>query len=333
MNAYAAALRQGFQAELATEQIVLVQPPDSSSGSRARRKWLAASHRYLWLPRRVRSSQARVVHILDHSYAHLIPRALNKRVVVTCHDLIPLSEPTQSIGGWLYRRNIANVAKATRVIAISGATRTALMDHLGIAPERIEVLPHGIDDAFFSTRWAGGMDPLRILHVGSNASYKRVDLAIEAAIHTATGGVSVEFWKVGGPLKSDQRQLLRRAGIAYKEFGWVSDDILPRIYREASVLVFPSSHEGQGKPVMEAMAVGLPVIASSIPPFHEIGTGLITLVTGDDPADYAAAIQNLRKDDAARTDLSEQGTVTTAKYRWDWHVSRLREIYAEVAAS
>jgi glycosyltransferase involved in cell wall biosynthesis len=333
MNAYAAALKRGFHADLTDGQITFVQPPDSSSVGRSRRRWLAASHRYFWLPSRLRSSGAPIVHILDQSYAHLIPGLVDKRVVVTCHDLIPLSEPTRSIGAWLYRRNIRHIEKALRVIAISDSTRTALVDRLGIARERIEVLPHGIDNAFFSNRWAGAMDPLRILHVGSNANYKRVGLAIDAAISTAADGVSVEFWKVGATLQFDQRDQLGRAGVALKEFGWVPNDALPGIYKEASVLLYPSSDEGQGKPVIEAMAVGLPVIASRIPAFQEVGAGHVTLVAGEDPTDYAAAVQNLRNDDATRADLSERGTAAARKYRWDSHVSRLREIYAEVAAS
>ncbi len=311
MNAYAAALRRGFEEEIARGEAMILQPADSAFRSRSGRKLAAASHRYVWLPGRLRSCSATVIHLLDQSYAHLIPGIADRPLVVTCHDLIPLSEPIRSIGAWLYRRNIANLATASRVIAISVSTRTQLVDRIGIDPERIEVLPHGIDERFFAVRWAGRMDPMRVLHVGSNASYKRV----------------------GSLLKSPERELLRLGGVPLTEFGWVTDEGLPDIYARASVLLHPSSHEGQGKPVVEAMAVGLPVVASSIPAFHEIGGDLLALVEGDDPTDYASSINSLRADEFAKKERAEGGRAVARKYRWESHVSRLREIYAEVGGA
>lgn len=331
MDLYAEEVARALSAQGATEFEVLRPPVRRVSGA-LRRKLQRFIDRYVLLPRSVRESDSRLVHILDHAYAHLVRDARPRPVVITCHDLTPFTESHYTSPGWLLFRFVAapQIRRADRVIAISEATRSELIRRLAVDPERITVAYHGVDPAFFEVRWSGPQSPITILHVGANVDYKRPWLVVNAAIELARRGHPVQFWKAGGTLAKDSAAQLTQAGITVKVVGRVASRELASLYAQASFLVFPSSSEGFGRPVAEAMAVGLPVVASGIAVLRETTGGNAIHVESADGAAYADAIEAAAGDHLLMARLSERGRTYAERYTWEEHARRLRQVYSDL---
>jgi glycosyltransferase involved in cell wall biosynthesis len=92
---------------------------------------------------------------------------------------------------------------------------------------------------------------------------------------------------------------------------------LNAVMRSAEAVVFPSLLEGFGLPVVEAMAVGVPVITSNVSSLPEVGGDAVLYVDPRDPADIAAAIVRLSGDGELRLALVESGRKRAALFRWD----------------
>lgn len=117
--------------------------------------------------------------------------------------------------------------------------------------------------------------------------------------------------------------------------GTVADDELPRWYRAADALAFPSLKEGWGLAVLEAMAARLPVIATDIPVFREYLTPGqdALLVPPADPAALADAMRSLVEDDKLRDRLRTAGAQVASRFTWESTASRHRALYEGIGSS
>jgi len=180
----------------------------------------------------------------------------------------------------LYHRMISPLLhvvwkQAKAVVANSNGLRE--LAHRFDSNVPIEVIPNGVDSELFrpaASRMQQLNDShggLRLLFVGRIVYQKGLDILFHAL-----GGVREYTWQLtvvgDGPLREPLMRLAEDLGIAdrIKFVGWVHRDKLPDIYRQADVFVFPSRHEGMSNVVLEAMASGLPVIATDIAGNHDL---------------------------------------------------------------
>jgi glycosyltransferase involved in cell wall biosynthesis len=230
-------------------------------------------------------------HIVDHSYAHLVHRLPAQRTVVTCHDTDAfrcLLELGQSLPSRVRRsitmRLLSGLQKAAAVICDSGATADELLAHSWAQPERISVVNLGV-----SAVYSPEADPeagrqverllgptsnqTNILHVGSTIPRKRIDVLLQVFAEIKRESPETMLLRVGGPLTSDQQALSRQLGVeeSIVVLPFLTDRQLAEVYRRSTLLLLPSEREGFGLPLLEAMACGLPVVASDIAALREIG--------------------------------------------------------------
>jgi alpha-1,3-rhamnosyl/mannosyltransferase len=123
---------------------------------------------------------------------------------------------------------------------------------------------------------------------------------------------------------------LERQGVQVRDFGRVPNLRLPQIYAQASVLLFPSAYEGFGRPVAEAMATGLPVIASSIDTLIEVTGGNAIHLAEPNPEAFAEIIEKLLSQPDQMRELSERGRAWAARFRWEPHCQAIREVYGDL---
>ena len=188
----------------------------------------------------------------------------------TVYDLLPLHFPqwvaprTERIHGRKYR----NAARTCdRIFAISRFTADDVADSFPFPRERIHVAYPGVDDHF--TPVGPRLDTGRpyILGVSTLEPRKNVETLVKAFALVRERRPEVTLAVVGPSVNWAQAFAVRGEGI--RALGYVPDEELARLYRGASVFVYPSRFEGFGMPVVEAMASGTPVVASSHPSLDE----------------------------------------------------------------
>jgi glycosyltransferase involved in cell wall biosynthesis len=113
--------------------------------------------------------------------------------------------------------------------------------------------------------------------------------------------------------------------------GFIPDEVLPALYRRARVFAYPSLAEGFGFPPLEAMASGVPVVASTGSALAENLDGAATLVAPDDPGALANALDTLACDANARRTAIAAGLERTSRFNWDETARLTLDCYRELA--
>jgi glycosyltransferase involved in cell wall biosynthesis len=276
-----------------------------------------------------------VVHLPNH---HLARYGLfvGEPYVVTVHDLIrqldrgldqPLIHRPTRRDRLLLALDARGIRRASAVIAISEHTRHALIRHLRISPERIAVIPPGIDlERFRPVRGTRPVPYRFLLFVGSEHPRKNLAglLRVLRELKAEARFADLRLVKVGDPGagEADFRQATLRAltelGLDGDVIlrGRVSHDELVRLYSAAECLVLPSLYEGYGLPPIEAMACGCPVVVSDRGALPET-TGGAALVTDPGPEPLADAVQRVVEDSSLRRRLVEAGHRHVRGLSWE----------------
>jgi glycogen synthase len=206
---------------------------------------------------------------------------------------------------------------AAAVVANSGGLRQ--MAHAFDPRFEIPVIPNGIDLDLYKTEGRDWTSP-RLLSAGRIVHQKGLDLAMRAL-----GGLKDLHWEWhiagDGPQRPVLQSLARELGIEdHVHFlGWQSREQLMQCYRQANMFVFPSRHEGMPNALLEAMASGLPVVASCIAGNEELvvegETGY--LVPSEDMEALQTALKKLLSDPASREQMGNASRqYVEANYSW-----------------
>jgi glycosyltransferase involved in cell wall biosynthesis len=300
-----------------------------------------------------------VTHIVDHSDAHVVRILHARRTVVTCHDLLllralagdlPYRFETANKGrshdrAWerRFRWTVSHLERAGAVVCDSESTRQDVRRFLSVDPDRLHVVPLGVSDAFGpltpsarrQVRSALDLTSPTLLQMSSGGFYKNTEGVLRVTAKLRQAGMDVTLVRVGVPLSEDERKLAGRLGLAsaLREQGRVSDEELAALYGSADVLLFPSTGEGFGWPVLEAMTCGLPVVASSIPALSELVGEAGLLAQPDDIDGLTSLVASVLSDAEEARRQRDTGIERAASYRWERTLTGYARIYKEVAGA
>jgi glycosyltransferase involved in cell wall biosynthesis len=317
-------------------------------GGNELRRYLARYWRY---PSRIKRMGADVLHVLDHSYAHVVDRWHRGPRVVTVHDLLPVltvergsSSLRERIRNGLLERVLRALRTADAWIVATEWLRAELVNWLGHA-RNIHVIPYGVDDAFFTpppatraeTRARLGL-PAKVhvvLHVGSAGPRKNLPAVFAAVGGLRQGGLDAWLLQVGGTLSPVQQRDLAAHGLrdVTRTAPEAAEAELRAAYRAADVLLFPSHYEGFGFPVLEAMASGLPVVTSGAGGLSEVAGDAAVVVGGRENASYVTALRRLATNAAWRDQLIARGVERARRFRWVETARRTAEVYRALVRS
>jgi glycosyltransferase involved in cell wall biosynthesis len=305
--------------------------------------------RYWVYPRRVRRKPGSVMHVLDHSYGHILLHRRKRPAVVTVHDLLPLITVRRQARGvrehvrnWMLGRVLEGLRRADAWIVATEWLRSELAGWLD-TEEGIHVIPFGVDEAFLAEpeesraetrkRWGVSDNAFVVLHVGSVGERKNVPTVIAAVAGLRSAGLDAWLLQVGGSFTAGQQREVASRGIqsSVRAIGTAAEPDLRAAYRAADVLLFPSHYEGFGFPVLEAMASGLPVVTSGAGGLAEVAGDAAVVVSGRETEPYVAALRRLAEDRTRRDALVERGRERAACYSWIETARRTAEVYRSLA--
>jgi glycosyltransferase involved in cell wall biosynthesis len=319
--------------------------PDSKSGHLR-----DVYRRYLYYPLAARRLGADVVHIVDHGYGHLLLTLKGVHTVVTCHDVIPwlaaIGEIPLAVSRRVQRSVVARLRclkMANHVVADSNNTKRDLVRLMPELAGRTSVVYPGVASVFHPSRKDDVHEELRskfaieqnskvLLHVGQ-ASYKNAGKLVEVLTVLRTRLKPPPKLVVTGTLKAELHAEARRLGVAdlIQEVDAPNDQSLTDLYRCCDVFVFPSWYEGFGWPPLEAMACGLPVVASRAGSLGEVLGDAALLCDPWDTGGFASAIEQLLHSKELVCRQIDAGIERAANYTWDKTARQMLEIYAHVA--
>ncbi len=257
--------------------------------------------------------------------------------VVTVHDLIPLV--LRNYRGGVRQRLYTSLVRCTvrgasRVLTDSEASRQDIVSRLGLAPERVRVVPLAVDDRYRpqpspgdqTVRAAYGLPERYILYLGGFDVRKNLTtvLATYRWVGPAAGKdcplvIAGRLPEQDTPFTPDPRRLMCEEGVneRYVRFsGLVDEGDKPAFYRGAVAFIFPSIYEGFGLPPLEALACGTPVVGSNAASLPEVVGDAGVLKSPYDAEGMAEALVQLVTDERFHADMSRRALDQAARFSW-----------------
>ncbi len=268
--------------------------------------------------RAIRESRADLFHA-----PHYVVPFTAVPVVVTIHDLIHLHQPQRNPMARIYARWMLGraVAKARTILTVSQTVAAELREELGVEGRRIVVALNGIDERFRAPTTAEP-ESRAFLFVGNDKPHKGVETLVDAFRIARATDPSLHLRLAGGAFE----RFSNEAGV--ERLGFVSDETLQALYRNAIALVQPSEEEGFGLPAAEAMASGAAVITSDAAALLELtGDAALHFVRGS-KNDLASAMLRVSSDTDLRHKLAARGIERASALTWKRCAELTRDAYA-----
>jgi len=294
---------------------------------------------------------------LVHIPLNRIPLLMIQPYVVTVHDMSSLlfefhgSETQLRVRQYLFRRGLM---RASRVIAVSEATRRDLHNLLGVPLEHVRRVYNAPDPEFRAHRGESGAATERdrileryqidypfLLYAGNIRPHKNVPRLVEAFAVVRDQLSSHPVYKdlrliiIGDTISQypavRQAVIKSRTESVVRFLGFVPFDTLRCFYEAAAAFVFVSRYEGFGLPPIEAMACGTPVITSNVSSLPEVVGDSAVQVNPENVFEIARGIREVLLDEDLRATLIRCGRDQAARFSWERTAREVLEIYREAA--
>ncbi|HUS94624.1 MAG TPA: glycosyltransferase family 1 protein [Patescibacteria group bacterium] len=286
---------------------------------------------------------------LFHSPDFVLP-PINKKTptLLTIHDLSFIRYPetfTPELVAYLNQIVPWSINRATHILADSKTTKDDLVTQWNVDPVKVSVLYSGVGGNFEPITNPRSIKKVRkkydlgdkpyLISVGTVQPRKNYRMLIRAFRPVAENFpndliiVGGKGWMHDQILGEVEAQGLHGR---VKFLGYVDDSDLPALYSAATILASPSLYEGFGLPILEAMACGVPVIASNVSSLPEVVGDAGVLLPTEDTDAWSQAMMNLIEDMSQRTKLVGAGFLRARQFTWSKSAKELMSIYDQLLA-
>ena len=268
------------------------------------------------------SNRADINHITGH--VNYIALATGKNSVLTIHDMISALQgnPIKRflvLCFWFWLPALC----VKRITVISEYTKSEVFRYIPFAKSKVVLIHNPIGNNYCYHPKQFNTEEPHILCVGTkaNKNLDRIFKALELIKCKLT---------IIGKLKKSQKAQLQKLQIEYHSLTDLSDDEVLKAYIDSDILVFASLYEGFGLPIIEAQAVGRPVLTSNIGAMKEISKDTTCLV---DPLDYKAiqiGLEKIINDQPYRLDLVKKGLENSERFRAETVAKAYIKVYEDI---
>ncbi len=273
----------------------------------------------------------------------------NLPTIITVHDLSWIKYPEVHPASRVQEMNRffeSGVKRANHIVTDAEFIRQEFIQHFNYPADRITAIPLGVSESFSSYSQEETSATLiknnlkhskYILAVGTLEPRKNLTVAIDAFLllpkelrqQYPLVIAGSKGWLLEG-LEKKINSLIKHGEI--RLIGYVHQDELPHVIAGALTLVFPSIYEGFGLPPLEAMACGVPVIASNSSSIPEVVGDTGILLNSNDTQGFADAMQSLIEDPQRRAILSQKALERSKQFTWEKCALSTLEVYKKVLA-
>ncbi len=255
------------------------------------------------------------------------PNAIN---IVTVHDFtyeLYIKGPKQWFHSWTKKYALR---KADYIVCISENTKVDLLRLVnGIDEKKVRVIYNGASDDFHplkdSIQMPTSFQGNYLIFIGSRAPYKNYKLAVEVAAQA-----NMTLFIVGNRLTEKETCMTKNIlGNNFKELGSISNNELNKLYNKAFALIYPSSYEGFGLPIVEAQKAGCPVLALNNSSIKEV-IGYTEQLVSIPKASYFCLQINKLKEQNYRNYVIKKGLENAQRFTWDKTYSEYIKLYTEI---
>lgn len=346
--------------DTAYEYVLFSAPPPSGkslealfpANGRVTHKIAPISEQWLyrmWYRARLPISVQRFTGKLDlfHSPDFVLPPVSgNIPTLLTVHDLSFVHFPEvypEVLVNYLNKVVPWSVGRATHILADSEATKQDLMAVWQVSAQKISVLYSGVSELFSRVEDVERITAVRqkynlgeapyLLSVGTVQPRKNYQMLIQAFAPVANK-FPHNLYIAGGKgwLYDEMMVEIEKQGLIdrVRFIGFVDDADLPTLYSAADLYLFPSIYEGFGLPMLEAMACGVPVIASNVSSLPEVGEGTAVLLPPHDLAQWTQKINELLADSVPKKQMITAGYKQVQRFSWEKAANQLLLIYQDL---
>ncbi len=276
-----------------------------------------------------------------------LPFLQQQKSVITILDLIAFNHPEYFLkksDADEYRELMPlSIKIADKVIVISEHSKKELITTFNVPEEKIHVIYPGVDKKFSPVNDQSAINDFKekydlnndyILMVGTDYPHKNIENAILAYLSFSKGSnYKPDLALVGPSISSKRRSEISQligGNPHVKIFDYVKDEDIVYFYNCAQVFLYPSLYEGFGLPILEAMACGIPVIASNSTSIPEVSGDAAILVDATKPSELVNALTNIFSDNARREDLIKKGFKNVKRFNWNDVAIKTVKIYQDL---
>jgi alpha-1,3-rhamnosyl/mannosyltransferase len=253
----------------------------------------------------------------------------NTLLTTTIHDMTAWSHPEMHTAATVAadRRFAEHIIRRARgIITPSESSRRDVVERLGVEPDRVRAIHHGIAETYFAAlpaepaRAHYGLRKPYILFVSTIEPRKNLSRLLDA-YEALRPSMREEYdLVIAGPQGWASEQMMARlsaSGPNVRYLGYVPERYLPALTAGASVFAYPSLYEGFGFPIAQAMAAGSPVISSNVSSLPEVAGGAALLVDPLSTLELRDAMDRVLTSPSLAAELSAKGRQRAAHFNWE----------------
>lgn len=253
-----------------------------------------------------------------------IPFIFYAKSIITIHDLMHVHF-YPSLKNTLYYFFIKKVCrKSPLIFTVSEYTKYEICKWASISDKKVVVVPNGVDETYSFHVKPYVSTEKYLLYVGAKKKHKNLERLIDA--YSKSKSSSNHQLLITGNPDGKLLDLIANFSVSNRVIftGFIPETILPSYYKGATALLMPSLYEGFGLPIVEAMAVGTPVLTSNITAMPEVAGDAALLVDPYSTESIREGIDKITNDNNLRNTLINAGLKRAKLYSW----KKSREIFS-----